>query len=526
MAALSEEKNKSNGFMSGVLVLSLSAVIVKIIGLIYKIPMLRLLGSEGMGYFNSAYEIYTLFCTVATTGLPVAMAVMISSSGDRCISKGQKVFSVAVKLFLLLGTLGSLIMVVFAKPFAAFVGGDGTVGCIFAIAPTVFLVCMSSAYKGYFQGLGKMSPTAVSQMIEALGKLALGLLFAFLALNSGANTETVAAFAVFGLTLGNAASLLYLVSARCFGVKEKKAEIDDASDKKLAAELLKTAIPITLSSAVISLTKVIDMTVILKRLQGMGVSSANAFASYGNYTTLALPLFGLAPALISSVALPLVPALSRAVAENDGEGQKKTIGDAVGLTLLLAMPISVGLTMFSEPILNLIFQGETQAIPESAPLLALLGPSVTLACMITVSNAILQAYGAPSVPILSMAIGSLVKIVLAYLLIGIEPIGLAGAPISTFICDLIINVVNFAFIEKYIDSIPDFCGMLLRPFLMSALAVSVARLFYNMSAESEFSSTTATVIAVLIAGVVYCISAILMGEPKRYGLKVKLVNNH
>ena len=148
MTDLKGEKKKSNGFMSGVLVLSLAAVIVKIIGLVYKIPMLRLLGSEGMGYFNSAYEIYTLFCTVATTGLPVAMAVMISSRKGNS-SVGEKVFSVAVRIFLLLGISGSFIMMIFAKPFATFVGSEDAGICILSIAPTVFIICISSAYRGY-----------------------------------------------------------------------------------------------------------------------------------------------------------------------------------------------------------------------------------------------------------------------------------------------------------------------------------------------------------------------------------------
>ena len=158
--------------------------------------MLKLLGSEGMGYFNSAYEIYTLFCIIATTGLPVAMSVMISSEKGGA----ERIFRVAMRLFLLLGVVGSAVMIGFARPFSEFLGSDKTVFCIFAIAPTVFLICLSSAYRGFFQGHGRMVPTAVSQVIEALGKLLLGLLFAFIALRFGYSIDVVAAFAVLGLT--------------------------------------------------------------------------------------------------------------------------------------------------------------------------------------------------------------------------------------------------------------------------------------------------------------------------------------
>ena len=117
MSAVARDRNKTekNGFLSGVFVLTLSAIIVKIIGLIYKIPMLRLLGSEGMGYFNSAYEIYALFCSVATTGLPVAMSVMISSNKS---GGARGIFKAAIKLFAVLGLLGGCAVFAFARPFA------------------------------------------------------------------------------------------------------------------------------------------------------------------------------------------------------------------------------------------------------------------------------------------------------------------------------------------------------------------------------------------------------------------------
>jgi stage V sporulation protein B len=127
---------------------------------------------------------------------------------------------------------------------------------------------------------------------------------------------------------------------------------------------------------------------------------------------------------------------------------------------------------------------------------------------------------------MSMAIGSSVKIALAYWLIGIEQLGLAGAPISTFACDIIINVINLAFVGKYVDTIPDFTGIFLRPFAMSAVAVSVARIFYNVYADRIFNDAAATVLAIFIAGALYCVAVISFGELKRYGVRVKLKKNN
>ena len=174
-----KENGKAYGLFSGFFILTLSTVTVKIIGLIYKIPILGLLGSEGMGYFNSAYEIYALFCIISTAGLPVAMSVMISGRGE---ASANVIFRVALRIFLLLGVVGCAIMLAFAAPFAYFLKNENAALCIFVIAPTVLFVCICGAYRGYFQGLGSMKQTAISQIIEACAKLILGLAFAYIAL--------------------------------------------------------------------------------------------------------------------------------------------------------------------------------------------------------------------------------------------------------------------------------------------------------------------------------------------------------
>ncbi len=512
MAEIREKRTKKgSNFMSGVLILSLSAVIVKIIGLIYKIPMLRLLGSEGMGYFNSAYEIYTLFCVISTAGLPVAMSVMISSSLSRGDGEDKSIFRVAMRLFLLLGVAGGAIMLGFARPFASFLGSDRALYCIYAIAPTVFFICLSSAYRGYFQGFGRMAPTAISQIIEALGKLVLGLIFAGVALYMGLDTELVAAFAVLGLTLGTAVSALYLMLMKKFKGAGGEGLLEVKREKGIMAELLRTAIPVTLSSAVISMTKLIDMTMILRRMQSVGYSSSAAFSAYGSYTTLAVPLFSLAPALISSIALPLVPALSSAIASGDREGQSDSVFNAMKLTTFISAPVSVGSALFSRPILELIFKGESEAIDTAAPLLTILGFSVTLSCMITVTNAILQAYSRASVPILSMAVGAIVKIAVAYILIGNKDIGIVGAPVSTFLCDLIINLINFAFICRRLPTLPSIDKIFFRPFAAAAVSVVAARAIYNFALTRIEPSGILTLACVGLAGILYLLLAVLLG---------------
>ena len=202
--------------MSGVLVLSLSTVIVKIIGLAVKIPMLATLGAEGMGYFNSAYEIYALLCVISTAGLPVALSMLVSAGRERGDGAAvRSIYRSALGLFLVLGSLGSGIMLIFSKQIAELVGNSEAYLCIMAISPALFFICFSSAVRGYFQGLEDMMHTAVSQLVEAVGKLLFGVGFGVLALRMGASLPLAAAMSVLGLTLG-----IFLSSTYLFFVKE------------------------------------------------------------------------------------------------------------------------------------------------------------------------------------------------------------------------------------------------------------------------------------------------------------------
>lgn len=561
-----KRQDKSDGFASGVLVLTLSAVIVKIIGLIYKIPMLTLLGSEGMGYFNSAYEIYTLFGVVSTAGLPVAMSVLIARARCGGELSEKKIFSVAMTLFLSLGVVGSLLMLGLAPAFSSALGSDRAVFCMIAISPTVFFICLSSVYRGFFQGLGRMRETAISQVIEAALKLILGLVFAYIALRCGYSAPKVAACAVLGLVAGSAASALYLaLSKRAHGrslngVKscgaycgcekggcadtrgaDGRCPKDECADtrgavgrcpknectdtrgiekksaqgrRRICRELLTIAIPITLSSAVISITKIIDMTVILRRMQDIGYQSAEAFSAYGSYTTLALPLFSLAPALISSVALPLVPALASAVARGDKDEQVAVVGDAVRLTMIISMPISLGLSLFSREILSLIFAGQESAVALSAPLLSILALSVPLACFITVESAILQAYSRAGLPIISMLAGSAIKLLTAYFLVGDPDICIVGAPISTFFCDLVINAINWVFIGRLLPRGLDF-GAIAKPFFAAFMSVGVSRLAFAALAARFGSSGVMTLGAVALSALIYLPLSFFVGAVRR-----------
>ena len=476
--------SKRPSFLSGVSILTLSALTVKVIGLLYRIPMLNLLGTEGMGYFNTAYELYALFCVISTAGLPVAMSVLISSletEGRR--GEAGRVYRVSLLLFAGIGVAGTALLRGLSAPFAVLLGNPLSAVCMRAISPTVFLICLSSAFRGYFQGRRNMLPTALSQVIEAGGKLFLGLAFAAYARGTGADLPTVASYAVMGLTVGTALSVLYLLIHKRVSDRREPAELLPADQNApILRPLLATAIPVTMSAGVISLTKCIDLGLILRRLQAVGYTAAEANALYGCYSTLAVPVFNILPSLTTSVALSAVPALSAALQKGkEGEGElRKTATSALGLTMAVAIPASLGVAVFAEDILALLFSGQPEAVAQAAPWLSCLGLSIPAACMVTVTGAMLQAAGKADRPIISMLLGVGCKTLLAYILLGLDGWGMAGAPVSSLVCDTVIVAVNLYFITRHapamLPTLREGMALLGFPTLLSAVAVAVTRL--------------------------------------------------
>ena len=507
---------EARSFISGVLLLSLSTVAVKVIGLAFKIPMLSLLGTDGMGYFNSAYEIYALLCVIATAGLPTALSMLISSA--RAKGEGERIrktFRSALALFTAIGMIGSAVMALFSQKLAEAIGNPDARLSIVAIAPTLLIICISSAIRGYAQGFEYMSPTALSQLMEAAGKLAFGVIFARLALERGLALPTVAAFAVAGIGVGAAISLVYLLAA--MGSKKIKRQLNDCTAecsiriKSSLRELVSVALPITLGSAVIGLTRIIDMTQIMRGLQDIGVSADESNRIYGAYTTLALPVFSLVPSLIAPISMALVPGLSAAIARRDRAGERSVTESSLRYTSLLATPASFALALYSEPILSIIFPSQRDAIELCAPLLSMLGGSVLFSCLMTTTNALLQSYRKQILPIISMSLGVALKLVSTYALVRTEQIGVMGAPIGSLICNISVTYLNLYFLWKYSGVRIETFGTLLGPLIASLASVGGGFALYRFLLTRTESTLLPFGVAVFVSAFAYIAIALMLG---------------
>lgn len=511
--------------MSGMLILSVSTLISKVIGLVFKIPMIALVGIEGMAYFSSAYHIYILLLTLSTAGLPVALSMMTAAAGaDGNVGRVDRIFGVSLAMLLPIGAVGSAVLYFGADIFAALIEIPESAAALRAISPTLFFICASSAIRGYFQGHEIMLPTAVSQLIESASKLLLGMWFAKLALSRGADAPSTAAAAIFGLTVGVAGGAAYLTvkklirfrrfNARSGGGYRGGVTLDNSAvanvgensrRRKIAADMLRLSLPITVSASVTSIAGLCDTALITARLTYGGMAHSAAVAVYSGYANLALPLYNLPTALITPVAMSLVPAVSAAVAAGNNGAASRVLGSAFKVTVFASVPAALGLAVFAHPILTLIYPSQADAIATAAPLLTVLAPAVITSCLITVTNAVLQALRHPSLPIISIICGTAVKAVSEYILVA-SKVGAVGAPVSTLLCGVTVVVFNLIFIRKHSFGM---AGETLSPIRLlrvvaaSVVAVSVAASVYGILWYSCGGDILPLAAAIIVAILIY-----------------------
>ena len=440
-----KESRSRSRFFGGVVALTLGNLFVKVVGLVLKIPLHGILGDAGMVYYNNAYDIYAWLFTIATTGLPTAISMLISE--DRVhgnFREIKKIFRVTLGLFIIIGILGSAIMFFGAAFFERAYKITDSRFCMMAVAPTLFFICVASALRGYFQGFQHMVPTAVSEVIEATGKLAVGLTAAGYLLRAGYGITGAAAGAVFGVTCGELLAVLYLLWRVRRGVIHMLRHPPKQSSD--FSKLVQLMIPVTLGAAVMTISGFLDMAVVYRRLPAAGFSAQQIVAAYGAYTGMALTLFNLPQALSNAVSVSVLPVLSAAHAKERTKQTKQLLWSSMGLTLLVCVPCGIGLFVLAQPLLQILFASHPRGIQTATPLLRLLGIAEPLVGLSTVTVSVLQAFGRPDLSVYAMTAACSAKFAVGCYLAGQPDVNILALPIGTLVCYSILLLMNLGFI--------------------------------------------------------------------------------
>ncbi|MBQ2794580.1 MAG: oligosaccharide flippase family protein [Oscillospiraceae bacterium] len=551
---------KKQNFLQGALILSIAAIIVKVIGAVYKIPLMNIIGGEGFGYYNTAYTIFTPLYTIATAGIPVAVARMVSE----CVTLGRyrdvrRIFQISMTCFLITGTAGSLIMLFGSKFLAGTVcGNPGAFLSVIVLSPAVFFLCMTSAYRGYYQGLRNMYPTAVSQVIEAVVKVAVGLALTvlvtklgiseyaetgkFLGMDLGLSAEGLseesaiapiaAAAAIAGVMISTMVGMLYMmISYRIKGDGISQPELYDAPEATSRKKLLKTlviiAVPVCLATLSTNITNLIDLVSLMNRMEyalrldhftvlemyegllpeGLELEGIPNYL-YGVYSGMPVTLFNLVPAIAMTFGTAALPNVASAWTTHNRHRIKNSIDTVLRLTTLIAIPAGIGLSVMSEEVLALLYPMRMNEVAIAAPLLKVMGITVIFVCTCASCHSILQGIGKERLPLIFMLIGAAVKLVVNYIFVAIPSLNIQAAPYGSLICYIIIMIMDIAAINHFGQIRINLYSTFIVP-LFSGVLCGIGAKFSYFVFDILFSERLATVGAIGIAVVIYGISILL-----------------
>ncbi len=555
---------RSQSFLKGAMVLGSSMIIVKLMGMIYKILLSNQFGGVGTGLFNSAYALYNPLFMLSTAGFPIAISRMVSESVTKNRYRDVKqIHRVSVPIFVIAGCLCFLAMVLGSFIYIKLINADNAIFAMLCLSPTIFFGCLMSIYRGYFEGMRNMVPTAISEIIEAACKLFLGLAASLLVTKYGMGQYAKTGYvfgvkcaneieaqsaiipiaigaAITGISVGSLLGFVFLFIRYKKGGDGITAEELKSSPKPRRAGttlriMVKTAIPIGLGSIIMSLADMIDSTLVQIRINNIMQTDPKALLDvygslipdnvyYANETHtflygcygIALTLMMLVTAVTQVFGTTALPSVTAAWTSGNKIQLKKSMETVMRVTTLVTIPSGIGMSVLAEPLLSMIYHGSGVAdeVEIGSKVLTVMGISVIFIATSTPLCSMLQAIGRMDVPLKLFSVGMIMKIIVYYVLVGIPQINIQGANIGSIVCYGFVTVVALFVICRETKIIPDFISIFVKP-LIAGLICGAAAYFSEIFFDMFFKQRIATILAVVTAIVVYLIALLLLKAIKR-----------
>lgn len=514
---------KTQSTTKGFAVLSAAGMMVKLLSLLYVPFLLRIIDEVAYGIYGGAYTVFVFLYVVTNSGMSSAIAKIVAELTAVDNHRDTvKVFKMARSIMVLVGTVLALIMLLFAKPLAALVEFPNAYLAIAALAPAVFLTSIASAYRGYFQGRGYMTPTAVSQIMEQVANLVFSLLFASLWIKR--SVELGVAGATVGTTIGAFLSVVYLIrefkKARRSRLTEIKSsgespvkEIVKYNNKALFDKLLSYALPLTINWGMQNFGNLIDVKNTKGRLLAGGFVEADANVRF-SYLTKYQTLINVPIVLISALCASVLPLIARAAVLNDKEDVKKGIDYAYKTTLLIAIPAAVGLAVLSKPVYMTIFPGKSGGIE----LMKYGSIVLVLTAIVQIQVTILQGIGKLYLSTVYILIGLVAKIIVNYVLIAKPSINILGAVFGSMVGFLIPLLLNNFVIKRSLKIKYNLFILGKKPFIASCfmgLVVYIVQFdvefLLNYINTGYFNTVIATMLSIAAGIAAYAYALIMLG---------------
>ena len=505
-----ESKTNNHKFLKGTLILTISSIVVKVIGSLNWIILSRVMGGEGIGLYQMGFPIYLMAITVSSAGIPVAISIITAEKlAQKDYLGAQRVFHISLRLLLVTGIVFS----------GALLGGAGWLidnhwirdarayYSIIALAPAVFFVTFLSSFRGYLQGWQIMTPTAASEIVEQLTRVVTMIFFANMFMPRG--LAYAAGGASMGAGVGAFCGLLVLCWFYARLKKQFRAEMDrqtaDFSRESawdVVKRLIRLALPVSLSSLMLPVVANLDLLIVPARLEAAGFNVSEATEMFGYLTGMAVPLINLSTILTASLAISLVPAISESRMIGDNNGIRSKLKTAFSVTSIITIPCTIGLFILAEKIATMIYNA-----PLAAPAIQTMSTAIFMLGLHQVSTGILQGLGKTTIPVVNMIVAAAAKVILSWTLTAIPWLGIKGAAWATVADIGVAAVLNLFFIYKYTGFSLSIGGVL-KPFfaalVMGAGVMGVLALTPGWGAWNILA-------AMIIAVPLYAVSLIALG---------------
>jgi len=515
------DKKQAHNFVKQAMILAVASLVSRFIGFIYLLPLTATIGDVGNGIYGRAFYIYSFFLILSSAGMPAAISKLVAER----VSIGRyddahRIFRVALVVAACFGAVCMGILFFGARFITDLLKAPNSYYSLIALSPTVFIVAIMAIYRGYFQGLGTMLPTSISQVVEqifnAIFSVVLARAFLNLALIAADRPIYGAAGGTAGTGVGAIFGLLTVIIFYLYNRKGIKQSIKDVKvstppstlqtpHSKIAWLIIRTAAPIIAGSAVLSFSNLIDATMATSRLMAGGFSPTEAEALYGQLSGKYSHMITLPISMAAVFATAVIPSISSSKAVKDSAAIESKINTALRLTMLICVPAAAGLTALGSPIIAMLFR----QFPEGGMLLHIGAINVVFIALNQILTGPLQATGYMRIPVFAALCGSVVKVIANQFLIPVPQINIIGAVISTSLCYITAASINWHWLKKTTGARIGFIGLMTKPVACSVVMGFLCFIIHKALQFAGTGNTISTLIAILTGFTVYVILMVL-----------------
>ena len=514
-AGESHSTDMQKTLVKGATILAVAGIVSKIFGAIFRIPLTNMIGAEGQSYYGVAYPVYQLFFAIATAGFPVAISRMVSertAKGD--FINAHKSYKLSLKVSTALGVVSFAIMYFGAGAIAKAYANPGAEASLRAVSFALLFTPIVASLRGYYQGRQNMRPTAITEVVEQMIRVIVGLSLAYAFYKT--SLEKAAAGATFGASAGIIAALIlmiiiYRLDSKARGMLAKKSIRVEESDKARVKQLFAYLIPITIGACIMPIMINIDAAIIVRRLLATGWDHQTAKNLYGLISGYVDPIIGLPNVFVDAICISMMPAVTTAFTLNHKEELDAHIRTGLKTMMVIAYPCAVGLIVLAKPILRMLYMKKLDEADMAVPLLQILAVSIVTLATMRILAASLQGIGKMNLPVINLFIGALVKVVLTFVLVGIPALNVNGAGISSVCAYLTAGILNYRALRKYADVRLNLGSVFVKPLIASLIMGAGAFGAYKLIFMATSSNAVSTLLAIIIAVIIYFAAVFMTG---------------